>query len=297
MQEKIKNIKPKLIFFDIDGTLLNAKGQYSATLKSQLQRLKKTGCKFAIASGRPSIAAQFLFDELDLNAAGCFCSGAEIYDPEAQKHLYLHILNKKILNKLYERIKAHNIYYEWYSAECYGSEHYTEEPYRADAKNTDVAKDYEAREISLIHSQHLRIKPNNESLLATIKKEKPITKLLLGVNKKQSPTLLQRLVKDFPECEFAFAGFLAKPDWLFVSVMSRKANKQEAFEYLLRHHNVRRSEVVAFGDSHSDEVFIKLAGLGVAMGNATDKLKALADVVTEPSNNNGVEKVLALLSR
>jgi hydroxymethylpyrimidine pyrophosphatase-like HAD family hydrolase len=36
-----------------------------------------------------------------------------------------------------------------------------------------------------------------------------------------------------------------------------------------------------------------LAGLGVAMGNATEKLKALADIVTESSDNKGVENVLA----
>lgn len=294
LQEKIKNIKPKLIFFDVDGTLLNAAGQYSSTLKSQLQRLKKTGCRFAIASGRPAIAAQFLFDELDLSAAGCFCSGAEIYNPKEKKYLYSHALNKQVLNELHKKIKAHNIYYEWYSATSYGSELCGVDTCSDDANKIDTAKDRETREISLTHSQHLRIKPQNESLRTMIENEKPITKLLLGVNKKISPTLLQDLVKDFPECEFAFAGFLPKPDWLFVSVISKKANKHKAFDYLLAHHNVRQSEVVAFGDSHSDEVFIELAGLGVAMGNATDKLKALADVVTESSNNNGVEKVLAL---
>jgi Cof subfamily protein (haloacid dehalogenase superfamily) len=294
LEERIKSIQPKLIFFDVDGTLLNSKGQYSSALKSQIERLKKTGCKFAIASGRPALAAQFLFDELDITAAGCFCSGAEIYDPTQKKLLYSHTLNKHTLDKLYKRITADNIYHEWYSTDSYGSEYYALEPGHDDAKKIGAVEQKETLDISRLHSQHLRIKPNDNSLLAMIEKEKPITKLLLGVNKKKSPTLLQSLVKDFPECEFAFAGFLPKPDWLFVSVLSKRADKHEAFEYLLRYHQVKRSAVVAFGDSHSDEVFIKSAGLGVAMGNATDKLKTLADIVTESSDNKGVEDVLAL---
>jgi Cof subfamily protein (haloacid dehalogenase superfamily) len=293
LEERIKTIKPKLIFFDVDGTLLNTKGQYSSELKFQIKRLKKAGCKFAIASGRPALAAQFLFDELDITAAGCFCSGAEIYDPTQKKLLYSYTLSKDILDKLYNRIKADNIYYEWYSTDSYGSEYCEVEPDHDDSKKIDASKQIETLEISQLHSQHLRIKPNNNSLLAIIEKETPITKLLLGVNKKKSPSLLQNLVKDFPECEFAFASFLPKPDWLFVSVLSKEADKHEAFEYLLRYHQVKKSEVVAFGDSHSDEVFIELAGLGVAMGNATEKLKALADIVTESSDNKGVENVLA----
>jgi hypothetical protein len=294
LKKEIKNIKPKLIFFDVDGTLLNTKGQYSSTLKSQIQRLKNKGCKFAVASGRPAIAAQFLFDELDISDAGCFCSGAEIYDPQQNTHLYSHLLSQSTLQKLYQVIKAHNIYHEWYSAKCYSSEYYGIKPDSENTDSIDIDKKNEAYEISQIHSDHLRIKPINTSLVVAIEKEMPITKLLLGVNKKQNPTLLKSLVNDFPECEFAFAGFLPKPDWLFASVLSKKASKNKAFEYLLTHHNVKRSEVLAFGDSHSDEVFIQLAGLGIAMGNATDKLKDLADVVTESSDNNGVEKVLAL---
>jgi Cof subfamily protein (haloacid dehalogenase superfamily) len=294
LEAPINSIRPKLIFFDVDGTLLNAMGQYSSYLKYQIERLKKTGCKFAIASGRPAAASQFLFDELDISAAGCFCSGAEIYDPQQDKHLYSHTLSRYTLNKLHRRISAENIYYEWYSTDSFGSEYHVAEAGQSDIKAIGNVEKSEKFDINRLHSQHLRIIPNNNSLLEMIGKEKPITKLLLGVNKKKSPSLLQNLSQDFPDCEFAFAGFLPKPDWLFVSVLCKKASKHEAFEYLLRYHQVEPSEVVAFGDSHSDEVFIELAGLGVAMGNATAKLKDLADIVTESSDNQGVEKVLAL---
>lgn len=239
-----------------------------------------------------------------IDDAGCFCSGAEIYDPKTKSHLYSHALNTSLLGQLHKKIKAHNIYCEWYSTEAYGTELYRGNDSQTlnlqndtTIEETQLKEQEEAHEdISQIHSQHLRIVPVSDCLELIIKKEIPITKLLLGVNRKNSGAILQCLAKEFTECDFAFAGFLPKPDWLFASVIPKKASKEEAFKFLLAHHNVKRSEVVAFGDSHSDEVFIRLAGLGVAMGNATDKLKVLADVITDTSDNNGVEKLLSLLS-
>ncbi len=279
MPESVVNIRPKLFFFDVDGTLLDAYGQYSKTLKPHIMRLKETGCKFAIASGRPAIAAQFLFDELEINDAGCFCSGAEVFDPQKGKQLYSKPLESRTLSKLYKKIKKHDIYYEWYSDNEYG---------------TDIAKTDDAYAITEVHSDHLRVLPQNASLADVLDRECVITKLLLGVNKQQFPRLLQELAQEFSECEFAFAGFLAKPNWLFASVISNKASKKNAFEFLLNYHGVKQSDVVAFGDSHSDEVFLKLAGLGVAMGNATENVKKCANMTTASSNAKGVEKVLSL---
>ncbi len=136
--------------------------------------------------------------------------------------------------------------------------------------------------------------PKNHSLADVLERQGVVTKLLLGVNKQQFPRLLQELAQEFGECEFAFAGFLAKPDWLFASVVSKKANKKNAFEFLVNYHGVKQSEVVAFGDSHSDETFIELAGLGIAMGNATENVKKCADITTSSSDAGGVEKILAL---
>lgn len=184
-----------------------------------------------------------------------------------------------IVAKLYEKIKKHNIYYEWYSDTEYG---------------TDIAKNDDGYAVKEIHSNHLRVSPQSRSLADIIKREGRTTKLLLGVNKQQHPRLLQELACEFTECEFAFAGFLAAPDWLFASVISKKASKKNAFEFLVNYHGMEPSDVVSFGDSHSDEVFIQLAGLGVAMGNATENVKKCANMTTSASNAGGVEKVLSL---
>ena len=57
-------------------------------------------------------------------------------------------------------------------------------------------------------------------------------------------------------------------------------------------HGFDRSQVMAFGDGENDIAMIKFAGIGVAMGNASDDVKAAADYVTDTVDNGGIEKAL-----
>lgn len=52
------------------------------------------------------------------------------------------------------------------------------------------------------------------------------------------------------------------------------------------------SEVVAFGDGDNDYELIADAGIGIAMGNASDKVKSAADYITAPVSEDGVFKAL-----
>lgn len=57
---------------------------------------------------------------------------------------------------------------------------------------------------------------------------------------------------------------------------------------LAKHLGLRREQVMAVGDSGNDYAMIEAAGLGVAMGNATEDIKKIADVTTEDNNHDGV---------
>ena len=265
--------KIKLIFFDIDGTLLDEHGQWGVGLPEQLARLSEQGIKLAIASGRPSFAAQFIFDELPITDTGLFCTGAQLYNPITKKSLATHSLELDRVEAIYQRAKELNIYTEFY----------TEEAFFVPAL-TDVTR---------VHAEHLRVNPVVVPGDNLLQKQPKLTKLLLGNDERMAPGLLESLAQEFRDFEFAFANFLACPGWRFANVISPNACKKTAFDQLLKHHGVQADEVAAFGDSHSDEVFIEQAGLGVAMGNATSEpLKQKADYITVNVEAGGVEQVL-----
>ena len=55
---------------------------------------------------------------------------------------------------------------------------------------------------------------------------------------------------------------------------------------------IDQEEIIAFGDGENDMEMLQFAGIGVAMGNATDELKAQADYVTDTNENDGVAKAI-----
>lgn len=63
-----------------------------------------------------------------------------------------------------------------------------------------------------------------------------------------------------------------------------------ALHKLAEYFNIAVSDVVTFGDDTSDIGVIKTAGIGVAMGNAIDEAKAVADFVCDTNDNDGVAK-------
>lgn len=271
-----KNCNIKLVFFDIDGTLLTTQGEYTSRLVQQIRRLQGQGIKTAIASGRPSYTARFLIEEVGIADIGVFCTGAEIYDPKKQQHLHLHTLDNTLITRLYERTQELGIYCEFYTPQ-----------YHTVNQTCDISD---------IHSKHLRVSPTLIEGSSLMKENPEIIKLLLGCKQgNEGGHGLKQLAEEFPMLEFAFAHFLPRPEWEFASVISSAANKHQAFDQVLNYYGLQPAEVMAMGDSHSDMVFIQRAGIGVAMGNASEPVKAVADYVTLSADEDGAAFALEQL--
>lgn len=257
----------RLAFFDIDGTLLDSHGQLRPELFSAIKLLKARGIKTAIASGRPYFAARFLMDELGIQDASMFYTGAHIYDPQSRKTLLDTPLKGEDAQAVFAAANAMGLYAEAYTDSAF----YTEQ----------------STEISKVHAQHLRVNPILNGLADVINRF-DIAKLLLGVNRTRQGDLLSTLEAQFPDLIFARAYLTAYPEWQFASVISAAATKQRAFDYLLRYHNVQAHQVISFGDAESDMDFLRMAGIGVAMGNANPNVQSVADWVTQTADNAGV---------
>ena len=89
----------------------------------------------------------------------------------------------------------------------------------------------------------------------------------------------------FPELKLPmFAGKMG------ADVIEKKASKAEGLKRLCHYFGVKMEDAVAVGDSMNDYEIIKEAGLGIAMGNAIEELKAAADYVTADIGEHGIYK-------
>jgi hydroxymethylpyrimidine pyrophosphatase-like HAD family hydrolase len=74
--------------------------------------------------------------------------------------------------------------------------------------------------------------------------------------------------------------------------MDSKGSKSNSVKFVSERLGLLPSEIIAMGDNYNDVEMIHFAGMGVAMGNAADDIKAGADYVTDTNNNDGVRKAL-----
>lgn len=73
-------------------------------------------------------------------------------------------------------------------------------------------------------------------------------------------------------------------------IINKNANKEHCLRVIANHFMIPLSDVAAFGDDINDCDMLKAAGIGVAMGNAINNLKEIADYVTETNDNDGISK-------
>lgn len=78
----------------------------------------------------------------------------------------------------------------------------------------------------------------------------------------------------------------------YLEVMDTRGSKSNAVKFVSERLGIAREEVIAMGDNYNDVEMIQFAGMGVAMGNAPDDIKATADYITDTNNNDGVRKAM-----
>ena len=98
--------------------------------------------------------------------------------------------------------------------------------------------------------------------------------------------LEQNLKQQFPQIRI----YRSKDTYL--EIMSMRASKSDAVHMLEQRFEIQRKESVAFGDNFNDIDMIEYAGFGVAVGNAMEEVKEVADYVTDTNDNEGLRKVL-----
>ena len=94
----------------------------------------------------------------------------------------------------------------------------------------------------------------------------------------------RELAKKVPNCTFTRWSDFG------VDIISKDGGKVIGIQKVLEHYGIRREEMIAFGDGENDMDMLQFAGIGVAMGNAEEEVKAAADYVTADIDDEGILK-------
>jgi len=257
-----------LLAIDLDGTLLTPQHTISAYTKTVLNKAVDAGMSLVLATGRVPYIFHEIGNQLPLNAPQITSNGATIIDLHTNTLLHEKFVPVDLVLPAMEAAQEIGLQL------CYYSDKYL----------------YAEQTLYDLHNWYLSgipvtITPDIMSLYP-----QPCIKLGAYGN---ATTIREKR----QELERHFAGKLyvtqTAQEWL--EILHPEVSKANALKVVTRLLNVKPEEIIAFGDNHNDIGMLRFAGLGIAMGNAHDEIKAVADYVTLSNAEDGVAVALEKL--
>lgn len=250
----------KLIVSDFDGTLAGADHLISQKVQDAIKKWIDSGRHFTIASGRQYEMISQDAKALNLQTPLIVRGGAEIILPTGEK-IYAEVIEKEIAKELIRILTEHNIKI---SAEI-GPILYGNFPFGVERYAQISEKPLE--EMPYVDVPKINVRVDSD-------KVEEIEALMNKVIIPKFSTL--HLVRSYNQLGMAY------------DVTSIKGTKHLAVLELAKYLGLDRSETVGVGDGYNDFPLLEASGLKVAMGNANDELKAIADVVVPSLSDDGV---------
>lgn len=263
----------KLIVSDMDGTLLNDQKQVSEHTKKAIHKLEDQGAKFTLATGRIYPAAKIYAHDLGITSPLICCNGAVIIDPVTDQVLYGSPLSKEVGLKVIEICEAYGVYYHLYDKNTIYS------------TRMEKAIAYYA-EFSKLLPETYRIQTEIVPSACEVFDKTVIYKIGVYYDNSERALEMRKALEEIPGA----SGFKSL-DTMF-DVLMKDTNKGTALRHLCHLLGVPIKEVVAFGDNENDLEMLQTAGYGIAMGNAEDFVKDIADHVADTNEADGVRQAI-----
>lgn len=271
----------RAILLDIDGTLTNSQKVITPKTKEALLRAQENGCVLVLASGRPTPGLGYLAKQLEMDKHhGILLSfnGARVSDFQTGEVFF----DQSMTVEDGQAVLRHMEKFDVCPMIVKGDYMYVKDVYGGMITYKGAPKnimEYEAR------MNHIKLcEVDNLAEFADF----PLNKILTAATPEYLQEHFEEMRAPFPHLSSMFTA-----DFYF-EFTAPGINKASALEKSLMTLGYKPEEMIAYGDAENDAPMLKLAGIGVAMGNATDALKAIADEVTLSNDEDGIAASLIL---
>lgn len=255
----------KLIVSDIDGTLVSNNNSISELTKQIIKKLQEKKIYFSLASQRVHSSIIPIAKELEIKIPFISLNGALIQDTEDKV-----VLNKSIIDRKYVE-KAVRLAEKNYVkiALCYNDRIvYTE--------NNSVIKDFMSRlgtTYTLVDSYDNYLDNVLEIIMSGNDR-----KVMREIHKKMHLPFGIYLKVKYHRSQ-SYEGVYN------IEVLRKGVNKKSGLKILSRYLGIKKKEVMVFGDWYNDRDLFEFGGTNIALANAVDELKDIADYVTDKTND------------
>lgn len=254
----------KLIATDIDGTILIPEGEFTQGVKKCVKELCEKGIKVVLVTGRMHAAASLIAKDLGLDTPVVSYQGGLIKNNG--ETLYQRCLTEEQAEKILAWAKEEKIHINLYNDDILFSEKVCPEI---------------TRYCNNLHTKYT-IKPFCEIEKTRINK-------LLAIDY-ENPERINRYEKELPQIFPEL--YIVKSTPYFLEFSNPEGSKYCAVKYLQSLWGLKDEEILTIGDQNNDIALLKAGGVKVAMGNATEELKEIADYITDSVYEDGFVKAM-----
>lgn len=258
----------KLVAIDIDGTLLTDDYRLTEQNKYVLYTAAEAGVHVVLCSGRAPHSVTPLLEEAGIQGYYVAHNGAVAVHSGTQEVLLENGFFMDDVRLVMDYCRARGIHTDF----CTAFDMYTESMEREDVR--EMYAKYLAMPQVLADPFSLRDKLVKFTLFGAQDELDRAYEELTGLN------LPVQLLRSGP---------------FYIDVIERATSKGAALRSLAGHLGVSLSETIAIGNYYNDLTMLSIAGVGVAVGNAPDDVKAQADLVVASNNDDGVAEALTRL--
>ena len=261
-----------LLVLDVDGTLHNSHREISDATKNALIEAQKRGKTIAIASGRSIAGIRQTASAISLEEYGGYViayNGTTVINCKTGECIYNQTLPADLIAPVYEEAAKLQVAIM---------------AYRDSAKEIIVAggvTDYVAADAA---ASCVTIRETDQFVKEL---SFPINKIFVSGEPdkmKEVERILQR--------KFGSVLNVFRSDPYYVELLPKYTDKGVAVDKLVKYMDITKERVMCVGDSNNDLPMLRYAGMGVAMGNASDRIKEQADYVTDSNDDDGIVKVI-----
>ena len=261
----------KLLVLDVDGTLIG-KGAYpSSRVTEAIMAARNKGIAVALSTGRATEACYHLLRHLNLDGLHVVFDGAAVVEWPSNDLIFLRALSPLAGQRLIELAREHDLFLEIYAHDFYFIE------------KQGALADHQR--------EKLQINPLVTDLMRLVNRIKMVKGQLLAANadEKQRADEVSREMAQY--CKMSWSLDPSNGIY-FGNAISRHVSKAKALHDVVDYLGIDIGEILAIGDSFNDLSTFEVAGTKVAMGDAPDELKQLADWIAPPVDQDGVAVII-----
>lgn len=267
--------KIKLVASDLDGTLLNKNKEITPRLFEALEKLNEIGVYFVPSTGRPFGTVPQVIKELPFLKYVITSNGATIYDAEKKENIIENYLTPEAVDAVIKIAKELPILVEYFiEGKAYIAK--------------SVYDDLTPYDLTESHTKYvLNSRTPVEDFWGEMKRNDSV---LENINLVFKDMDMRKQVWD--KLKATGLASVTAATTKNIEITSLYATKAKALEKLCDVLGFTRENVLAMGDGDNDMPMIQFAGIGVAMANGEEHIKAAADIIADDCNDFGAAKIL-----